>query len=276
MIGADASADMLMEAMDKAAASGLAVRPLFINQAAGELDLYGTVDAAVSSLDSLNYVPPEELREAFRRLRLFIRPGGLLLFDLRTPGFLRSMDGSVSVDETEDVFCLWRGRFDSELGALRYGMDIFEREGALWRRSGEGARRIRPRAGYARLLAGGGGVHGHLRLQRRADRRRRARIFQSKKRNRLNGRDHQGRHRGRLCENILHHRPRHRGAREADTRPGADGSRRARAHALRGQYAGRADEGGGREPHHPRQRRRAHRQRDRRGGLRRLRARVCR
>ena len=137
MIGADASADMLMEAMDKAAASGLAVRPLFINQAAGELDLYGTVDAAVSSLDSLNYVPPEELREAFRRLRLFIRPEGLLLFDLRTPGFLRSMDGSVSVDETEDVFCLWRGRFDSELGALRYGMDIFEREGALWRRSGE-------------------------------------------------------------------------------------------------------------------------------------------
>ena len=119
MIGADASADMLMEAMDKAAASGLAARPLFINQAAGELDLYGTVDAAVSSLDSLNYVPPEELREAFRRLRLFIRPGGLLLFDLRTPGFLRSMDGSVSVDETEDVFCLWRGRFDSELGALR-------------------------------------------------------------------------------------------------------------------------------------------------------------
>ena len=138
MIAADASEPTCSwPRRDKAAASGRAVRPLFISQAAGELDLYGTVDAAVSSLDSLNYVPPEELREAFRRLRLFIRPGGLLLFDLRTPGFLRSMDGSVSVDETEDVFCLWRGRFDSELGALRYGMDIFEREGALWRRSGE-------------------------------------------------------------------------------------------------------------------------------------------
>lgn len=136
MIAADASEEMLMSAREKAYASG-GPAPLFICQRAGELDLYGTVDAAVSSLDSLNYVPPEELREAFRRLRLFIRPGGLLLFDLRTPGFLRSMDGSVSVDETEDVFCLWRGRFDSELGALRYGMDIFEREGALWRRSGE-------------------------------------------------------------------------------------------------------------------------------------------
>ena len=136
MIAADASEEMLMSAREKAYASG-GPAPLFICQRAGELDLYGTVDAAVSSLDSLNYVPPEELREAFRRLRLFIRPGGLLLFDLRTPAFLRSMDGSVSVDETEDVFCLWRGRFDSELGALRYGMDIFEREGALWRRSGE-------------------------------------------------------------------------------------------------------------------------------------------
>ena len=102
MIAADASEEMLMSAREKAYASG-GPAPLFICQRAGELDLYGTVDAAYSSLDSLSYVPFEELRECFRRLRLFIRPGGLFVFDLRTPEFLRSMDGSVSVDETDGV-----------------------------------------------------------------------------------------------------------------------------------------------------------------------------
>ena len=137
MIAADASEEMLMAAREKAFASG-AASPLFICQRAGELDLYGTVDAAYSSLDSLSYVPPEELDECFRRLRLFIRPGGLLAFDLRTPEFLRAMDGSVSVDETDGVLCLWRGRFDGALGALRYGMDIFAlAEDGLYERSGE-------------------------------------------------------------------------------------------------------------------------------------------
>lgn len=137
MIAADGSGDMLMAAREKAYASG-GPMPLFICQGAGKLDLYGTVDAAYSSLDSLNYVPFPELEECFARLRNFVRPGGLFIFDLRTPEFLRSMDGSVSVDETDDVLCLWRGRFDESACALRYGMDIFEREeGDLYLRSNE-------------------------------------------------------------------------------------------------------------------------------------------
>ena len=138
VIAADASADMLMSAREKASALGVGKMPLFINQSAQELDLYGTVDAAYSSLDSLSYVPTRELDECFRRLRLFIRPGGLLIFDLRTPEFLRSMDGSVSVDETDDVFCVWRGRFDERRGALKYGMDIFSRvRGDTYRHANE-------------------------------------------------------------------------------------------------------------------------------------------
>ena len=138
LIAADASPDMLLRAREKAAALPAdAVQPLFICQRAAELDLYGTVDAAYSSLDSLSYVPPAELPEVFRRLHLFIRPGGLLLFDVRTPEFLRGMDGQVCVDETADVLCLWRGRFDGERNALDYGMDLFERRGEVWRRERE-------------------------------------------------------------------------------------------------------------------------------------------
>lgn len=135
MIGVDASVDMLIKAGEKC--TGLTPKPLFLCQSAAELDLYGTVDAAYCSLDGMNYIPPEELDELFHRLRLFIRPGGLFLFDLRSPDWLRSMDGQVYVDEQEDVLCLWRADLDEEEQLIRYGMDIFSAEGELWRRDSE-------------------------------------------------------------------------------------------------------------------------------------------
>jgi len=135
MIGVDGSEAMLMQAREKCA--GLPVPPLFLLQDAGELDLYGTVDAAFCSLEGINYLSPETLERLLGRLFLFIRPGGLLLFDLRTPDYLESLDGDTFVDEDDEVFCLWRADFDGELQALVYGMDLFSREGALWRRSRE-------------------------------------------------------------------------------------------------------------------------------------------
>ena len=136
MIAVDSSVEMLMEAQSKSA--GLETPPLFLCQDAAALDLYGTVDAAVCSLDGMNYIPPEDLPEVFRRLRLFVRPGGLLIFDIRTPDFLRSLDGDIFVDEQEDVLCLWRADFEEARPAIIYGMDIFslERRG-LWSRESE-------------------------------------------------------------------------------------------------------------------------------------------
>lgn len=135
MIAADASPDMLMQAASKAAE--VSVPPLFLCQDASALDLYGTVDAAVCSLDGINYIPESELPEVFHRLHLFVRPGGLLIFDIKTPEWFRSVDGSVSVDETEDMLCLWRAEFDTEENAICYGMDIFSKSGNLWRRDSE-------------------------------------------------------------------------------------------------------------------------------------------
>ena len=135
MIAVDSSVEMLMEAQAKSA--GMEMPPLFLCQDAAALDLYGTVDAAVCSLDGMNYIPPEDLPEVFRRLRLFVRPGGLLIFDVRTPDFLRSLDGDVFVDEQEDLLCLWRADFEEELPAIIYGMDIFSRQGRLWQRESE-------------------------------------------------------------------------------------------------------------------------------------------
>ncbi len=77
-IGTDLSSEMLSEAMEKSFELELEEPPLLLHQSASELDLYGTVDACVCSLDSLNYVTDEgDLRETFRRLHTFLVPGGL-------------------------------------------------------------------------------------------------------------------------------------------------------------------------------------------------------
>ena len=135
MIAVDQSVEMLMEAQSKP--SDAQLRPLFLCQSAQELDLYGTVDAAICSLDGMNYIPPEALEECFNKLRLFVRPGGLFIFDIRTPEILRSLDGNVFVDETDNVLCLWRADFDEDIPAIIYGMDIFSKRGRLWQRESE-------------------------------------------------------------------------------------------------------------------------------------------
>ncbi|MBR4474089.1 MAG: class I SAM-dependent methyltransferase [Oscillospiraceae bacterium] len=135
IIGTDASERMLMHAREKCAV--LSVPPLFLQQDAADLDLYGTVDAAFCSLEGIHYLSPDTLDRLLQRLFLFIRPGGLFLFDMRSPEYLMDLDGDTFVDEDDEVFCLWRADFDRELNALVYGMDLFSREGVLWRRSSE-------------------------------------------------------------------------------------------------------------------------------------------
>ena len=164
LIGVDASVDMLMQARDKCAA--LEPPPLFLCQQAAELDLYGTVDAAYCSLDGMNYIPPEDLPEVFHRLHLFVRPGGLVVFDVRLPEWFRSLDGEIFVDERPDLLCLWRAEYDEPLGAVRYGMDLFERQGRLWRRSGEEHVEYAHEPAFLKELLEGQGF-GRVRLQSR-------------------------------------------------------------------------------------------------------------
>ncbi len=136
--GVDASAEMLAEALAKSDAQGESAAPLFINQTMEELDLYGTVDAAVCSLDGINYLPDiEAVKAAFRRVLLFLEPGGIFIFDVNTPEKLKGLDGQVFLDEKEGIFCVWRAEFNEAESACYYGIDIFTKQGSLWRRNFE-------------------------------------------------------------------------------------------------------------------------------------------
>ena len=136
LIGVDGSEEMLAAAMEK---SGQVegIPPIFLHQSMPQLDLYGTVDAAICCLDSLNYLTdPADVRRTFRRLHLFLSPGGTLCFDFLSPGHMRSLDGQCFVDEEDDTLCLWRSEVVEN--ELRYGMDIFRRiKGQTYRREQE-------------------------------------------------------------------------------------------------------------------------------------------
>ena len=85
MIGVDQSPEMLAAAVEKNENVG-GIPPMFLCQSMEKLDLYGTIDACVCCLDSVNYVTsPQKLQKAFQRVHLFLMPGGLFLFDVNTP-----------------------------------------------------------------------------------------------------------------------------------------------------------------------------------------------
>jgi len=134
--GVDMSEDMLCQADQKAA--DMANRPRFVCQKLQNLRLPKGVDLAVCALDSLDYITnPDDCREAIRRAYKALNPGGCFIFDVNTPEKLRAMDGQIFLDEDDDVYCVWRGEFDEQTNICTYGMDIFQRTGNAWQRSGE-------------------------------------------------------------------------------------------------------------------------------------------
>ena len=66
---------------------------------------------------------PADVQRTFQRLRLFIAPGGLLVFDVNTAEKLSSLDGQVFLDETEDTYCVWRTEY--RRGLCTYFVDLF-------------------------------------------------------------------------------------------------------------------------------------------------------
>jgi len=137
VIGVDASADMLSQAVGKSCDDSC-VRPIFLCQSMEHLDLYGTVQAAVCALDSVNYVTdPKALQEAFRLVHLFLEPGCVFIFDMKTPQGLRILDQTAYTRECREAFCVYQADYNTGKAILTYTIDLFERDGSRYRRETE-------------------------------------------------------------------------------------------------------------------------------------------
>ena len=160
MIGIDGSADMLAEATEKnyerqdrlferlctergidpdgpdtddvVAALTAMPTPLFLEQDMRAFELYGTVDATVVCLDSMNYLCGDgDLEAALACIHLYLAPGGLLVFDVNSPYKFEHIYGNnayVLEDEDSDgkrILCTWQNEYDRERCLCRFYLSLF-------------------------------------------------------------------------------------------------------------------------------------------------------
>ncbi len=124
-IGIDASEEMLLIAREKPLLQQHDV--LLLQQDMREMDLYGTADGAVCVLDSVNHLRDTgDIARFLRRLRLFVEPGGLFVFDVNTPYKHREILGNNAfVFEEDDFVCVWRNRFIEKTCTVDMLLDFF-------------------------------------------------------------------------------------------------------------------------------------------------------
>lgn len=134
--GIDASAEMLCEAMQKSAEEGLDI--LYLKQKMQNLDLYGTINTCVCTLDSINHMTRvEDVRKAFDRVGLFMDNDGLFIFDVNTVYKHRKvLADNTFVLENDKVYCVWQNTLEDN-DIVNITLDFFEEEDGVYYRSGE-------------------------------------------------------------------------------------------------------------------------------------------
>ncbi len=125
VIGIDLSAEMLMMAQDYAFEQEVDI--LYLLQDMANFELGEPVDFICSCCDSLNYLLEEEdLLECFRRVKRFLKPSGLFVFDMNTPYKYKEILGNqIFADQTEEAAYIWTNYYDEEEEINEYEVSFF-------------------------------------------------------------------------------------------------------------------------------------------------------
>lgn len=115
VIGVDQSEEMLAVLREKAAELEISDL-LLLRQDLLELDLFGTIRAAVATFDTFNHIGPlPRLEQAIARTALFMEKGGVLVFDMNTPyKHTHILADNTFTLEAEDAVCVWENRLEPE------------------------------------------------------------------------------------------------------------------------------------------------------------------
>ncbi len=131
VIGVDMSEGMLCEAREKN--EGLEKPVMYLCQNGEELDLYGTVDGAVSCLDSLNHITDfDSFKRVLAKISLFLEPGRLFVFDMNTLYKHREVLGNNSYKmRRRGVTCFWSNRLLDDGVTTEITVDFVYKAGLL-------------------------------------------------------------------------------------------------------------------------------------------------
>ena len=138
MTGVDVSPEMLALANMKKEESGSDI--LYIEQAMEELDLDRQFDAMISVCDSVNYLlHDEQLDSLFAGVKKYLRPGGYMIFDMKTAFCYQNIIGNQTwVEQDEDVSYIWENYYYEDRYINEYMLTIFRRrEDGLFEKSEE-------------------------------------------------------------------------------------------------------------------------------------------
>lgn len=129
MIGVDNSEDMLEIAVEKREKSGLDI--LYLMQDMREFELYGTVQAAVSICDSMNYITEyEELVQVFSLVNNYLDPDGIFIFDCNTEyKYKELLADNVIAENREDGSFIWENYYYEDERMNEYDLTLFIKEG---------------------------------------------------------------------------------------------------------------------------------------------------
>ena len=127
MTGVDLSPDMLDIARAKTEAAGRSNDILYLCQDMCDFELYGTVQAVVSCLDSLNHLDSKkELEKVFSLVHNYLEVGGLFMFDLNSPHKFKNVYGTNAyVLEDEGVYCGWQNVYDKNSRICDFYTTVF-------------------------------------------------------------------------------------------------------------------------------------------------------
>ena len=134
--GIDGSEDMLSKTMEKAYDEGLSV--LFLCQDMREIDLYGTINTCICTLDSINHlIEKNDVQKTFDRVSFFMEKDGLFIFDVNTVyKHQQILADNTFVYDTDDVFCVWQNSLE-ENNIVRIELNLFENEDDVYYRTTE-------------------------------------------------------------------------------------------------------------------------------------------
>ncbi len=133
MILVDLSPEMLMIAKERIP------NALVLCQNMTELDLFGTVNAAVCSLDSINHLlKPCDVKKVFENVALFLEKGGAFVFDVNTIYKHQNiLANNTFVYEQDDIYCVWQNSLHKKNNIVDINLDIFTKQNGLYSRTTE-------------------------------------------------------------------------------------------------------------------------------------------
>ena len=129
MTGIDLSEEMLSQAKALCHKEGVS-DILWLCQDMRSFELYGTVDACVCTLDSINYLTKlSDVKKCFSLVHNYLIPDGVFVFDVNTPkrfkGFYGCNDYIVEGDTT---LLAWQNDYNEKSKLCKFYLSIFEEQ----------------------------------------------------------------------------------------------------------------------------------------------------